>query len=444
MLDALAALCASGKVPLAALETCDVVDALVGQLPDHRAICALGALLQAPSQTLRAQICRKKPAVLAAAQADMPIDAMPHMAHLVEVLFEDTVQWQTDAGELVVVEFGVRCAERSYALGIVGLNLIAAYVRLVRDINRQLVYDALSADRAFASKLEEGHPTALFILAHLAVCPHVAKTAAAVHGRRLIQRWSSRAASPVDAFLVERMQPHLDAAAYSHAIFESPNSSLVTKLARRFYRMGCPIIDAPGWEAYARGLKTALGSDRKHVALLLLQVAHDHGLEVVGAAAVSDLRAYFQKRPSGFSIDLDESDPAQLKRAMCVATALGANGSVSVKYAIALDDCTRRERQSRRLSQHGVADLCTPPEFVCPVALTEMRDPVVASDGHTYERESLQRLLASMHTRSPVTREALDPKIVIPNIALRKRIREYADDVCEVLDAQSKKTRGAA
>lgn len=51
-----------------------------------------------------------------------------------------------------------------------------------------------------------------------------------------------------------------------------------------------------------------------------------------------------------------------------------------------------------------------------------MRDPVIAADGHTYEREAIQEWLAARVGRpahSPVTGQLLDHVHVLPNLAMR-------------------------
>ena len=55
--------------------------------------------------------------------------------------------------------------------------------------------------------------------------------------------------------------------------------------------------------------------------------------------------------------------------------------------------------------------------FLC----TLMDDPVVASDGHTYNREDIQNWFKH-HDTSPHTNEPFEHKILIPNIAMRKQI----------------------
>jgi len=53
-----------------------------------------------------------------------------------------------------------------------------------------------------------------------------------------------------------------------------------------------------------------------------------------------------------------------------------------------------------------------------------MRDPVVASDGHTYERVEISRVLQIYPSRSPLTRERLEPHLY-PNRALLARIANH-------------------
>ena len=62
-------------------------------------------------------------------------------------------------------------------------------------------------------------------------------------------------------------------------------------------------------------------------------------------------------------------------------------------------------------------------EYVCPITHTVMTDPVVASDGHSYERSAIERWLGDGNTRSPKTNVALSSTHVFANQALRKGIR---------------------
>ena len=64
--------------------------------------------------------------------------------------------------------------------------------------------------------------------------------------------------------------------------------------------------------------------------------------------------------------------------------------------------------------------------FKCPITHNIMNDPVICSDGQTYERSAIQTWLASNNT-SPYTGAKLDNKVLIPNIALRQAIEEYIE-----------------
>ena len=80
-------------------------------------------------------------------------------------------------------------------------------------------------------------------------------------------------------------------------------------------------------------------------------------------------------------------------------------------------------RQARRESL-GIGHLETPAEFICPITLAKMADPVVASDGHSYERSAIERWLTTNDT-SPMTGAALKGTDVVPNHALRNSILEH-------------------
>ena len=66
-----------------------------------------------------------------------------------------------------------------------------------------------------------------------------------------------------------------------------------------------------------------------------------------------------------------------------------------------------------------------PVEFVCPIAQTVMREPVVAADGVTYERAAILHWLSTGHTVSPVTGRPLAHPGLSPNRALADAIARF-------------------
>eukprot|EP01022_Parablepharisma_sp_SALTPOND_P028415 TRINITY_DN70930_c1_g1_i1.p1 TRINITY_DN70930_c1_g1~~TRINITY_DN70930_c1_g1_i1.p1 ORF type:complete len:735 (+),score=55.14 TRINITY_DN70930_c1_g1_i1:89-2293(+) len=64
-----------------------------------------------------------------------------------------------------------------------------------------------------------------------------------------------------------------------------------------------------------------------------------------------------------------------------------------------------------------------PKEFYCPITQELMKDPVIGPDGQTYERSAITDWLKT-HGTSPITREPMDPKQLVPNRALKATIED--------------------
>ncbi|EOD19591.1 hypothetical protein EMIHUDRAFT_209217 [Emiliania huxleyi CCMP1516] len=56
-----------------------------------------------------------------------------------------------------------------------------------------------------------------------------------------------------------------------------------------------------------------------------------------------------------------------------------------------------------------------------------MSDPVMAADGHAYERTAIERWLATKST-SPMTGAELENTSLFPHHMLRRQIREWRED----------------
>ena len=53
-----------------------------------------------------------------------------------------------------------------------------------------------------------------------------------------------------------------------------------------------------------------------------------------------------------------------------------------------------------------------------------MKDPVICSDAHTYERSAIEKWL-NTNSYSPITRQIITNNSLIPNIALRDIINKH-------------------
>lgn len=61
--------------------------------------------------------------------------------------------------------------------------------------------------------------------------------------------------------------------------------------------------------------------------------------------------------------------------------------------------------------------------FLCPILYQKMKDPVICCDGHTYEREAIEKWLEDNNT-SPLTNKVLTSKKLTTNYALKNAIEE--------------------
>jgi hypothetical protein len=64
---------------------------------------------------------------------------------------------------------------------------------------------------------------------------------------------------------------------------------------------------------------------------------------------------------------------------------------------------------------------------MCPITQEIMLDPVIASDGHTYERRAIDEWLRQ-HNSSPLTSQQLENRNLLPSHTLKRMIREFIDN----------------
>lgn len=85
------------------------------------------------------------------------------------------------------------------------------------------------------------------------------------------------------------------------------------------------------------------------------------------------------------------------------------------------------QRQEIEQLKDVIAMRGKPSEAVCPMSLDLMIDPVVAADGHSYERHILEKWLEE-HDTSPLTNEVLAHKFLTPNRALRVQVQRFIEE----------------
>lgn len=151
--------------------------------------------------------------------------------------------------------------------------------------------------------------------------------------------------------------------------------------------------------------------------------------EALGDLEASCAEGVFDKEPA------DDCGDAVVKRSGLRISHVCRDGQKRVSFRDYATECPSTACSSEDLegvarmlqeienecdARRGRAGSC--PEFMCPIRLEVMKDPVIASDGHTYEMEAINRWLSSGHVISPVTGGALLHRNLTRNHALRKLI----------------------
>ncbi|GFQ01856.1 U-box domain-containing protein 15 [Phtheirospermum japonicum] len=122
---------------------------------------------------------------------------------------------------------------------------------------------------------------------------------------------------------------------------------------------------------------------------------------------------------------------------MAIRKLAKAKGKNAVQQAVHL---LSRFKQVSGIDENSVLDgpalvkcleksrsLLIPHEFLCPISLEIMSDPVIIATGQTYERESIQKWLNSGHRTCPKTGQKLNYLTVAPNFALRNLILQWCE-----------------
>jgi hypothetical protein len=68
-----------------------------------------------------------------------------------------------------------------------------------------------------------------------------------------------------------------------------------------------------------------------------------------------------------------------------------------------------------------------PRGMTCPITLILMKDPVIAADGHSYERSAIEKWFQEGKNLSPITGERMNSRSLIANHALRAAIDDYVN-----------------
>eukprot|EP00250_Pteridium_aquilinum_P028614 c37484_g1_i1 orf=84-1439(+) len=73
-------------------------------------------------------------------------------------------------------------------------------------------------------------------------------------------------------------------------------------------------------------------------------------------------------------------------------------------------------------------DVSSPPgDFLCPISLDLMSEPVILQSGHTYDRKSIKRWFDKGHNTCPITMKKLSDLTLTPNHMLHRLINDWLE-----------------
>ncbi|XP_031490162.1 E3 ubiquitin-protein ligase CHIP [Nymphaea colorata] len=209
------------------------------------------------------------------------------------------------------------------------------------------------------------------------------------------------------------------------------------------------------WDKVERDCKTALeldsGSVKAHYMLGLALLQRDeHELGIVELEKALDLGRV--ANPVGYMVEeiWRELAKAKYREWMHVSTKELENlerirkvcenalveqyaRSVSEASAHSTESATPYDEQLNGLAEvfRKAAEAKIPTEvpdyLCCKITLEIFRDPVITPSGVTYERAVIIEHLRKVGKFDPVTREPLDERQLVPNLALKKAVQDYLD-----------------
>uniref|UniRef100_A0AAY4C1K4 WD repeat, SAM and U-box domain-containing protein 1 n=1 Tax=Denticeps clupeoides TaxID=299321 RepID=A0AAY4C1K4_9TELE len=105
-------------------------------------------------------------------------------------------------------------------------------------------------------------------------------------------------------------------------------------------------------------------------------------------------------------------------------TELLALSKDSLLDELKIDSVGLRNKVLRKIEELKMASVCTgvPDEFLCPIMHELMKEPVIAADGFSYEREAIESWIRTKSRSSPMTNLPLQTTLLTPNHTLKMAI----------------------
>ena len=165
-----------------------------------------------------------------------------------------------------------------------------------------------------------------------------------------------------------------------------------------------PLVALLGAGADSDAARCAAGALRNLAFSIFNEVSILEGVACAGVSTAfhTPLHRKLQEISTSRLIEAEAGDNVTaLERAIRHANALSLPAATIQRASERLAEINGEAAlQARRVSL-GLGALPLPHEFVCPITCEKMKDPVVASDGNSYERSAIATVLATRHRPPP-------------------------------------------
>ncbi|KAM6421522.1 WD repeat, SAM and U-box domain-containing protein 1 isoform 1-T1 [Rhynochetos jubatus] len=84
-------------------------------------------------------------------------------------------------------------------------------------------------------------------------------------------------------------------------------------------------------------------------------------------------------------------------------------------------------RKVEELRTKAMGSAAVPDEFVCPITRELMKEPVIAADGYSYEKEAMENWITNKRRTSPMTNLPLASLMLTPNRTLKMAIGRWLE-----------------
>lgn len=125
---------------------------------------------------------------------------------------------------------------------------------------------------------------------------------------------------------------------------------------------------------------------------------------------------------------LGNLDLLQLETEMIRSLHIENTNNTAHETEVTVSSVTERETSSSCQTEEGTKKtgvVSIPEDFLCPISLEIMRDPVIVATGQTYDRSYIQRWIDSGNLTCPKTQQKLTNFTLTPNYVLRSLISEW-------------------